>query len=115
MTVVFIQMDVKNTHITIHTYIYGTHDFYVKNCIFKCHFSGKLSFMQSSISLANTAMVNLVFNSMLIKIEKNRCGICGKMVMMLSSELLIWWLRINCWCGGGKKIVGLAEENKLLV
>ena len=34
-------------------------------------------------SIANTAMVNLVFNSMMIKIEKNRCGVCGKMVNML--------------------------------
>ena len=39
--------------------------------------------MQSSTSLANTAMVNLVFNSMMIKIKKNRCGVCGKMVNML--------------------------------
>ena len=58
MMVVFILMDVKNRHITIHIYIWYT-------------------------SIANTAMVNLVFNSMMIKIEKNRCGICGKMVNML--------------------------------
>ena len=38
--------------------------------------------MQSSTSLANAAMVNLVLKSMMIKISKNRFGVCGKMVNM---------------------------------
>ena len=45
--------------------------------------SKAIGFTQEYTCLANTAMANLVLNSMMITIEKNRCGICGKMVNML--------------------------------
>ena len=33
--------------------------------------------------------------------------------MAKENKLLVWQWRTICWCGGGKKIVGVAEENKL--